>query len=396
MKTVCLYFQIHHPLKLKKYRFFNMGNDAFYLDEYLNKSTIIKAATSCYLPANEILLDQLTKFKGKFKVTFSISGLAIEQLQIFAPEVIASFKKLADTGCIEFLAETYSHSLASLINKDEFEQQVKRHSALIEEVFGIKPKAFKNTELIYSNGIGQMVNDLGYNTIVTEGAKHILGWKSPNYLYADSAEPKVKLLLRNSGLSDDIRYRFNDITWDQWPLTADKYVAWIKSGEGDVSNIFLDYEIFGIHHECNTGIFDFLSHFPKVAIENELEFKFPTEAAKEHQPISVLNVLHPISWADEERDTTSWLGNELQREAFNQLYSIRDKVLALNDKDINYVWDFLQSSNHFYYMSTKWFIAGSSANVNPYDSPYEAFINYMNVVSDYIRQVKEKFSLANS
>ncbi|MEG1634782.1 MAG: glycoside hydrolase family 57 protein, partial [Rikenellaceae bacterium] len=342
--------------------------------------------------ANEILLEQLEKFKGKFKITFSISGLAIEQLRAFAPEVLASFKKLAKTGYVEFLAETYSHSLASLKDEAEFAEQVKRHEKLIESEFGVKPKVFKNTELIYSNGIGQMVNELGYKTIITEGAKHILGWKSPNYIYADAAEPKVKLLLRNSGLCDDIRYRFNDITWNEWPLTAEKYVAWIKSGEGDVSNIFLDYETFGMHHLCNTGIFDFLAYLPKIAIENGLEFKFPSEAVKLYQPISVLNVVHPISWADEERDTTSWLGNELQREAFNQLYSVRDKVKKINDKDINYVWDFLQSSNHFYYMSTKWFVEGSTANVNPYDSPYEAFINYMNVVSDYIRQVNGKYN----
>ncbi|MFI3321526.1 MAG: glycoside hydrolase family 57 protein [Rikenellaceae bacterium] len=393
MKNVCLFFQIHHPLKLKKYRFFNMGNDTFYLDEFLNKSAIVKSAAQCYDVANQILLDQISKLGKQFKVSFSISGTAIEQIKKYSPKTIESFKALAQTGCVDFIAETYSHSLASLVNKEEFKKQIERQAELVEECFGVKPTAFRNTELIYTSGIGEMVSEFGYDTIITEGARHILGWKSPNYVYANSLEPKVKLLIRNSSLCDDLRYRFSDQTWDQWPLSTSTYAEWAATGEGEVTNIFLDYETFGIHNNAESGIFDFLATLPEAMLSKGIEFKFASEVTKELQPISALDVVHPISWADEERDTTPWLGNELQREAYNQLYSVRESVERLNDENLNYVWDFLQCSNHFYFMSTKWFSGGSIANKNPYDSPYEAFINYMNVASDFIRQVREKIAI---
>ncbi len=373
-----------------------MGKDKFYLDDFANASNIQKIARECYIPTNKILLKQLTELKGKFKVSFSISGLAIEQFKQYAPEVIDSFKELADTGYVEFLTETYSHSLASLTDAEEFAKQVKRQSALITKTFGKRPKTFRNTELIYSDGIGKMASDLGYNNIVTEGAKHILGWKSPNFVYADSSEPKIKLLLRNYSLSDDLCYRFSDHSWDHWPLTAEKYVSWIANGEGEVTNIFLDYDTFGEHQKAESGIFEFLEALAPLAVSQGLEFKTPAEVTKKFQPISAINIPYPISWADEERDTTSWLGNELQREAFEQLYSVSEKVAAVNDENLNSVWDFLQASNHFYYMSTKWFAGGSTENINPYDSPYEAFINFMNVTSDFIREINIAYDAKKS
>ena len=392
MKSICLFFQVHHPLKLKKYRFFNMGNDSFYLDEYLSSLSIVEAANSCYIPANNIILKKIKEYKGKFKVSFSISGTAIELFKTYVPEVLQSFKELAATGCVDFMVEPYAHSLASLVSKDEFIAQVKRHAQLIKDEFGITPTTFVNTELIYSSGIGEMVSEIGYNTVVTEGAKHILGWKSPDFVYADSNDPKIKLLLRNSSLCDDLRYRFGDKSWDQWPLTPSKYVEWINSSDGNVVNIFLDYEVFGCNNNLESGIFEFLENFPNEAIANDVGFEFTGTVVKDHQPVAALGISHPISWADEERDITSWFGNEIQREAIEQLYSIRDKVVYINDDEFNHVWDFMQSSNHFYYMSTKWFVAQCSANVNPYDSPYEAFMNYMNICSDFKRRVEIKYA----
>lgn len=391
MKSVCLYFQIHQPLRLKKYRFFNMGKDVMYLDDYLNRSIMQRAADNCYHPMNEMLLKCIKESNGKFKVSFSISGLAIEQMKLFEPELLDSFKALAATGSVEFMAETQSHTLSSVLSKEEFFAEVKTHAALIEKEFGVKPKSFANTELIYSDAIGEMVAELGYDSMVTEGAKHILGWKSPDFVYVNAINPRLKLLMRNSRLSDDLRYRFSDRTWDQWPLTADKYVEWVEDGDGEVCNIYLDYETFGEYQNCDSGVFSFFEHFVKGVIANKkLEFDVPSNVTATHHPVAVLHVPYPISWTDEEKDVTAWIGNDLQNEATSKLYSLRDDVIKLNDPDINKVWEFLKTSNHFYYMSTKWFTDNSTSNVNPYDSPYEAFINYMNVLSDFIRNVKIK------
>ncbi|MBP3332066.1 MAG: glycoside hydrolase family 57 protein, partial [Tidjanibacter sp.] len=381
MKTICLYFQVHQPLRLKTYRFFNMGKDHNYLDVSLNRSIMQRVAADCYLPMNEMLLKLLKENKGKFKVTFSISGLAIEQFKSYTPDVLDSFKKLAKTGHVEFLAETYSHSLSSMMDNDEFEIEVKRHSDLMEKEFGYKPTSFRNTELIYSDQIGARVAEMGYKTMLAEGAKHILGWKSPNFVYANSINQKMRLLLRNYKLSDDIAFRFSDQGWNDWPLNADKYVSWLQGEEGDVLNLFMDYETFGEHQKASTGIFEFMKVLPQLALATgELEFATVTEAAAKHQPISVLHVPHIMSWADEERDVTAWLGNELQNEAFSKLYGLREKVAELNSDDFEYVWRFMQASDHFYYMATKW---PSDGNVhsyfNPYDSAYSAFMNYMNV-----------------
>ena len=389
MKTVCLYFQVHQPWRLKKYRFFNMGKDHNYLDDLTNRTILQKVAHKCYLPMNTLLLEQIKAHKGKFRVSFSMSGLAIEQFRIYAPEVLDSFRALAKTGCVEFLGETYAHSLASLINRDEFAEQVQMHSDAIMQEFGTRPRTFRNTELIYSDTIGEMVADMGFSSMLTEGAKHILGWKSPNFIYANALNQKLRLLLRNFKLSDDIAFRFSNRSWSEWPLTVEKYVGWLTDPDmgGDTVNLFMDYETFGEHQNADTGIFEFMRALPKaiLARKNGLEFATVTEAAKKHQPVAVLHCPHVMSWADEERDVTAWLGNELQNEAFSKLYAQKEKVAALKNPDFDYVWSFMQTSDHFYYMATKWLSDGDvHSYFNPYDSAYDAFINYMNVLSDFI------------
>ncbi len=388
MKTICLYFQVHQPWRLKTYRFFNIGMDHSYLDDLLNRSIMQKIANDCYLPMNALLLSLISASKGKFRCSFSITGDAIEQFKAYAPEVLESFKALASSGCVEFLAETYSHSLSALASEEEFKLEVKRHTELIKSEFGVTPKAFRNTELIYNDHIGELVAAMGFKTILAEGARHVMGWKSPNFVYANAIDQKLRLLLRNYKFADDIAFRFSNEGWDQYPLTADKYVGWLQNsqeGEGEIINLFMDYETFGEHQKASTGIFDFMKALPEaVFATNNMEFATVSDAAKKHQPVSVLHCPHTMSWADEERDVTAWLGNELQNEAFAKLYALRDRVVALNSPDFDYVWRFMQTSDHFYYMATKWLSDGDvHSYFNPYDSAYEAFINYMNVLSDF-------------
>ena len=391
MKTVCLYFQVHQPWRLKKYRFFNMGKEHNYLDDLLNRSIMQKVARQCYLPMNALLLKLIRENEGRFRCSFSITGTAIEQFRKFAPEVLDSFKELAATGCVEFLAETYSHSLASLASKEDFVEQVQLHVRTVEQEFGQKPTAFRNTELIYSDDIGAMVAEMGFHTMLAEGAKHVLGWKSPNFVYANAIDQRMRLLLRNYKLSDDIAFRFSDRGWDQWPLTAEKFGGWLASEEtpGEVINLFMDYETFGEHQHADTGIFEFMRTLPAALLyTKELEFATVSEAAAKYQPVSVLHCPHTMSWADEERDVTAWVGNELQNEAFSKLYALKEKIAELNNPDFDYVWNFLQTSDHFYYMATKWLSDGDvHSYFNPYDSAYDAFINYMNVLSDFIIEV---------
>ena len=385
MKTVCFYFQVHQPWRLKTYRFFQMGNDHNYLDDFTNRAIMQKVARECYLPMNALLLSLIEEHKGAFKVSFSITGSAVEQFKAYAPEVLESFKKLAETGCVEFLGETYSHSLSSLASAEEFKNEVKLHSKMLKEEFGVKPTAFRNTELIYSDGIAKMVEDMGFKTMLAEGAKHILGWKSPNFVYTDANDNKLRLLLRNYKLADDIAFRFSNEGWPEWPLTADKFAGWVAAETGDVVNLFMDYETFGEHQKAYTGIFDFVKALPGAMLATgEVAFATVSEAAKKLQPVAVLHSPHAMSWADEERDVTAWLGNDLQNEAFAKLYALAPKVKKAKNKDFEYVWHFMQNSDHFYYMATKWFSDGDvHSYFNPYGSAYEAFINYMNVLSDF-------------
>jgi alpha-amylase len=400
MKTICLYFQIHQPFRYKRYRFFEIGNNHYYYDDYSNESILRKIATKSYLPTNKILQDLFKEYGCRFKVAFSISGTALDQFELYAPDVLESFQKLAKTSCVEFLSETDSHSLASLQNREEFEKQVRLHDEKIQKYFNQKPTIFRNTELIYNNEIGDWVADMGYKAIITEGAKHILGWKSPNYVYCSSANPRLKLLLKNYRLSDDIAFRFSDQGWNEFPLTADKYVSWIKNMDPkeDTVNLFFNYESFGNIQPKESGIFEFLKALPKVVLStNKLTFSTPTDLIEKFQPVAPLFVAHPISWSDEERDTSAWLGNELQKEAISKLYILRDKVLKIDDPKIQTDWRYLQTSDHFYYMCTKFFLQGSMHSYyNPFNSPYDAFINYMNILSDFEIRVNEALNSENN
>ena len=393
-KSICLYFQVHQPTRLRLYRFFDIGKDSHYYDDFANRTILRRVAQKCYLPMNQLMLDLIGQYKGKFKIAYSISGSALEQFQRFAPEVIDSFRALAATGKVEFLAETYYHSLASLASESEFRHQVQKHAALIEELFGVKPVTFRNTELIYSNGIGEMVYDMGYKTMLTEGARHIMGWQSPNYVYTGETQPKLKLLLRNYSLSDDIAFRFSNKGWNMWPLTAEKYVNWMKESakEGDIVNLFMDYETFGEHQSEESGIFAFMKALPgAVLADGTFGFATPAEIVKKYKPVSDIAVDDAISWADEERDVTAWLGNELQSEAFKKVYAMTEKLSIVNDPDLWNDFGHLQESDHFYYMCTKFFSDGEVHKYfNPYDTPYEAFINYMNVISDFQIRLDEK------
>lgn len=398
-KSICLYFQVHQPNRLRLYRFFDIGKDSHYYDDFANRTILRRVAQRCYLPMNALLLEMIEAHKGAFKVAFSISGSALEQFDRYAPEVIDSFRKLAATGCVEFLSETYYHSLASLSSEAEFKHQVLKHKAAIEHYFGVTPKAFRNTELIYSDAIGEMVYEMGFKTMLTEGAKHVLGWKSPNYVYSCAFAPSLKLLLKNSSLSDDIAFRFSDRTWADWPLTGDKYLAWIKASaqNDEIVNLFMDYETFGEHQKAQSGIFDFMKFFPEVVLnDGEFEFVTPSQATKKHRPVGDLDVPDPISWADEERDVTAWLGNELQNDAFGKINEQAEKLALLNDESLWADFGHLQESDHFYYMCTKFFSDGAVHKYfNPYDTPYEAFINYMNVVSDFILRVDDAISVSD-
>jgi alpha-amylase len=392
MKSICFYFQIHQPFKLKTYRFFDIGLHKDYFDDYGNGYLMQQLADKCYLPANDIMLDLIKKHGQKFKICYSISGVALEQMELYTPNVIDSFKKLAKTGNVEFLAETYTHGLSSLKNKEEFKNQVKLHEKKISDLFGVKPKAFRNTELIYNDEIGNMVFEMGYNTVLTEGAKHVLGWKSPNLLYCSASNPKVKLLLKNFQLSDDIAFRFSEKNWSEWPLTTEKFVGWLNAlgPKAEVINLFMEYETFGEYQKAENGIFEFLKVLPSTVLtKSEFSFQTPSEVSARLQPASTLHIPYPISWADEERDLTPWLGNEMQNEAFNKLYAIEPLVRMCDDALITRDWHRLQASDNFYFMSTKWFSDGIVHKFfNPYNSPYDAFINYMNVLADFEIRVR--------
>ncbi len=391
MSTLCLYFQVHQPFRFRRYRFFDIGNEHYYYDDYSNESIFRKVAEKCYLPANQLLLELINKYNGRFKVAFSISGIALDQMELYAPDVLASFKSLAETGQVEFLAETNAHSLVALKDENEFKNQVREHGEKIKKHFNQAPKVFRNTELIYSDEIGAMVSRMGYEAMLTEGAKHILGWKSPNYLYCNAIDPKLKILLKNFKLSDDIAFRFSDRGWAEFPLTAEKFVGWLKEigKKEETVNLFMDYETFGEHQWEETGIFEFLKSIPETVFANsDFTFSTPSEVARNLQPVSAIQVPYPVSWADEERDLTAWLGNELQEEAFNRLYDLSDKLKKVDDPVLEKDWNYLQVSDHLYYMCTKFFSDGAvHSYFNPYDTPYDAFINYMNVLSDFTLRV---------
>jgi len=388
MKTICFYFQIHQPFRLKRYRFFNIGGDHYYYDDFANEDIMQRIAETSYIPANRLLLDMINDSNGKFKVTFSISGIALEQLVIYAPEVIDGIRELSKTGCVEFLAESYAHSLASLVDPVGYKLQIEAHSNRIEELFEQRPKILRNSELIYSDDIANDVYEMGYRGMVIEGAKRTLGWKSPNYVYYSAVQPKLKLLLRNPKFSTDIAYRFSDYSWNEYPLTADKFINWIAATPDNeqIINLFMSYETLGGNQPRSSGIFDFMKVLPRFAADKHISFSTPSEVLKTLKPVDSLTSTHPISWAGEEKDTSPWLGNILQQEAFNKLYEIKDRVRFSEVRRLKQDWMYLQASDHFYYMSTK-----HQLPLSPYATPYEAFSNYMNVLSDFIERVNSEY-----
>ena len=394
MKSVCFYFKIHQPNRLKRYRFFDIGNDHYYYDDFANDEIVSRVARMSYIPMCETLLRMIEKTGGAFKCAIAITGTAIEQLQVYVPELLDLLKKLAATGCVEFLSETYSHSLASLEDPEEFLRSVKAHDDMVKALFGVKPVTFMNTELIYDDDIALLINSMGFHTALTEGAKHVLGWKSPNYVYCASTCPSLKLLLSNDKLAEDISMNFNNPAWDEYPLTADKYMNWIAAlpEQEQVVNLVFSMDTFGTFIPAETGIFNFMEALPRFAAERGIRFATPSEVAKSLKAVDELAIPYPVSDVDEARDVSAWRGNDLQREALAKLYGAAERVSLCSDRRLKQDWEYLQSSDHFYYMSTKNKADGAShAAFSPYDSPFAAFTNYMNVLADFLVRVDEQY-----
>ena len=390
MAAVCFYFQVHQPWRVKRYRVFDIGTDSNYFNEagetnYNNERILRKVASKSYLPANAVMLDLLRKHP-EFRVSYSFSGVFLEQLEKFSPETLDSFKRLVDTGRVEVLSETYYHSLASLFSPKEFREQVRLHREKVKNLFGYAPTVFRNTELIYSNAIAKEAEAMGYAGILAEGADHILEWRSPNFLYTPKGASKISLLLKNYKLSDDIAFRFSSRDWAEFPLTAPKFAQWVNAvnGSGDVVNLFMDYETFGEHQWEDTGIFNFLRALPEEILRHpDNSFVTPSEAIERYVAVSELDIHTTISWADIERDLSAWLSNDMQHEASKRVYALEAAALATRDPDIIRDWRRLQTSDHFYYMCTKWWSDGDVHKYfSPYASPYEAFIYFMNTLHD--------------
>lgn len=398
MSSICFYFHVHQPWRVKKYRFFDIGNEPNYFNaegetDLNNERILNKVAQKCYLPTNGLLLDLLNRHK-EFKIAFSITGVLLEQIEKYSPETLDSFKKLVDTGRVEIVSETYYHSLAFLYSRAEFESQVNMHTKKLKEVFGIKkPRVFRNTELIYNNELAAEVEKLGYDGILAEGADHILDWRSPNFVYRPVGTKKIKLLLKNYKLSDDIAFRFSSKTWDEWPLTAEKFAHWVNqvNGNGEVVNLFMDYETFGEHQWEDTGIFHFLDKLPEEILKHpDNDFVTPSEAIDRYEPKGEIDMPHYVSWADVERDLSAWLSNSMQHDAIRKLYDLEHKAKRSGNEKLIEDWRRLTTSDHFYYMCTKWFADGDvHAYFSPYENPYDAFRHYMNVLKDLEIRVRK-------
>lgn len=391
MKTICLYFQIHQIFHLKRYRFFDIGTDHYYYDDYANETKLSDTVERSYKPAIDALIEMVKSSNGAFKVAISLSGVAMELLEMHAPCVIDKLKELGKTGCCEFLAETYSNGLSSLIDEQSFREEVQHQCRKTKQLFGQAPTVFRNTGLIYSDEIGSTIADMGFKGVLTEGAKHILGWKSPHYVYHCNQAPELKILFRDYKLSDDISLRFSNHEWSEYPLFADKYIGWIDvlPKEEKVINIFMPLDAIGIAQPLSSNILEFLKALPGCASEKGITFSTPSEIISKSKSISPIEVLYPISWLDEERDISAWLGNGLQREAFNKLYSLSERVRLCHDKRIKQDWDYLQACHNFRFMSTKH--TGLGIDRDSYDSAYEAFSNYMNVLADFINRVNSLY-----
>lgn len=391
MKTICLYFEIHQIIHLKRYRFFDIGTDHYYYDDYENERSICDIAERSYMPSLNTLLGMIKEHKGYFKVAFSLSGVGIEQLEMHAPQVLEKLQELNETGCVEFLAEPYSHGLSSLANEETFAADVKKQCAKIEEYFGRKPTVLRNSSLIYSDDIGGQVAAMGFKGMLTEGAKHVLGWKSPHYVYNCNIAPNLKLLLRDVDLSDDISLRFNNSTWSGYPLFADTYINRIAAtpAEEKLINIFMELSALGIAQPLSSNILEFLKAIPVCAKEKDITFSTPSEVCKNFKSVGNLDVPDTLSWVDEERDVSCWLGNPMQREAFNKLYSVADRVRIAADPRLSQDWDYLQASNNFRFMTTKPSNVGLDRGI--YSGPFDAFTNYMNILGDFMSSVNSLY-----
>ena len=390
MASVCFYFQIHQPFRLRRYSVFD--TEPTYFDEYKNAEICRKVAQKCYLPANRLVLDMIRRFGKDFSCSYSITGVALEQLLKWAPEVVDTFRALVDTGQVELLAETYYHSLAFLYSRNEFRDQVAAHSARMFETFGVRPRVFRNTELIYNNDLGHYLQNMGFLGVCAEGADHILGYRSPNFVYRPIGADRIALMLKNYRLSDDIAFRFSDRNWKEWPLTAEKFAGWVNqvNGNGFLINLFMDYETFGEHQWADSGIFDFLYHLPEQVLKHaDNNFMTLSRAIQTYAPVGELDIPHMVSWADVERDLSAWLGNAMQSNALHELYRLEEPVKASKDGQLLHDWRRLQTSDHFYYMCTKWFADGDVHKYfNPYESPYDSYINFMNVLDNVRSRIK--------
>jgi len=398
MVSICFYFQVHQPYRVRKYSLFEIGKNSDYFSDHApdrlnNKKILKKVSDKCYLPMNNLLLELIKKYP-QFKVSFSFSGVFLEQLERYEPAVLRSFQDLVATGNVEILEETYHHSLSFLFSKEEFKEQVDLHKKIIQRLFNVTPKVFRNTELIYNDELAEYIEKMGYIGIIAEGADHILGWRSPNFVYQPQNTTSIKLLLKNYKLSDDIAFRFSNRGWTQWPLTAPKYSQWINSvnGCGNVVNLFMDYETFGEHQWEDTGIFNFMRSLPEEILKHpDNDFKTPSEVINSYPSMDKVSVPYFMSWADIERDLSAWLSNSMQHAAMNKLFGLREKIIETNNRSLLEDWRKLTTSDHFYYMCTKWFSDGDVHKYfNPYESPYDAFISFMNVVQDLSLKVKEQ------
>ncbi len=398
-KQVVLYLHAHQPLRVKKYSIFEAGQDHQYFNEETpnndmnNRFIIDKVSEKSYLPTNQVLIKLLERHP-EFKVSLSITGTLIDQLEMWRPDVLDSFKRLVATGRVEILAETYYHSLAFFYSRNEFTEQVKKHVYRIRDVFGVVPTAFRNTELAYNNDLGYWADKAGFQAIITEGWDPILSWRSPNYMYRPAYTENIKLLMKNYKLSDDVAFRFSNKEWSEWPLDTEKYCHWLNESDpgSEIINLFMDYETFGEHQWEDTGIFEFLEAFPAEWLKQPGNgFQTVTEAAKTHEAKDSVDIPYIVTWADTERDLTAWTGNAMQVDAISSLYKLEPAVYATQDPAIIEDWRKLQTSDHFYYMCTKWSNDGDvHAYFSPYDSPYSAFMYFMNSYRDLQLRIAEK------
>ena len=384
MASVVFYFQVHQPFRLRRYSIFD--SDANYFDDHKNEQICRKVANKCYLPANAVMLDLIRAHDGRFRISYSLTGTVIEQFRRFAPEVLDSFHALAETGCVEFIAETYHHSLSFLYSRSEFTEQTALHCKLMADLFGQKPKVFRNTELTYNNDVARTVSDMGFRAVLSEGVDRVLGYRSPAYVYNPPNCPDLRMLMKNYRLSDDIAFRFSNRAWAELPLTTEKFAGWVNqiNGNGYTCNLFMDYETFGEHQWEDTGIFNFMRALPGAILTYpDNDFLTVSEAADRYPPVGEVDVPHMTSWADTERDLSAWLGNAMQANALHEVYQLEAEVKACGDPAVLEDWRKLQTSDHFYYMCTKYFSDGDVHKYfNPYESPYDGYINYMNIVDN--------------